>query len=285
MTAVLEGAAADRAIQRLWVRARPTPPAAELGTDLLTTTKFQLGLAVARPLTVIAMYGWAAATGHWLGAVLLVPFVFLANVVVVHDLMHHSLGLRSRTNSLLLGALAVLMLDSGHALEATHAAHHRRFPLDGDPEAYLARWPVWRVLAEGPRYRYRLWAWVWREHPVRRRVLAIEAGVHVAILGAAAIACINGVAPALSVYVAVGTVGSWLFPVVSVTAVHDAHGRTELQQSRTMRGRIVPTMMLGMGYHLEHHLWPMIPSHHLKETAQRAHAMLEHANAPISYLP
>jgi beta-carotene hydroxylase len=285
MTAVLEGAVADRAIRQLRVRSQITPPVAELGDDLRVTSRSQLALAIFRPLSVVAAYAWAAATSRWLIAVLLVPIVFLANVVVVHDLMHHSLGLRQRTNSLLLGLLALLMLDSGHALEATHAAHHRRYPGPGDPEAYLATWPVWRVLLEGPRYRYRLWAWAWRDRATHRATLLAEVAAHVAIVTGAGAAAINGAHPALSVYVAVGLVGSWLFPLISVTAVHDANGPSAFQQSKTMRGRVVPASMLGMGYHLEHHLWPTIPSHHLAETARRTQQILDSEHARIIRVP
>jgi beta-carotene hydroxylase len=199
--------------------------------------------------------------------------------------MHNSLGLRRRTNSLLLGLLSLLMLDSGHALQATHAAHHRQFPGPSDPEAYMATWTVWRVLLEGPRYRYRLWAWAWRSPATHRATLLVEFAAHSAIVSGAAAAALHGSHRALSVFVAVALVGSWLFPVISVTAVHDADGLTAYQQSKTMRGRIVPASMLGMGYHLEHHLWPMIPSHHLAETARRTQQILEAQNARIVHVP
>ncbi|MEO8695697.1 MAG: fatty acid desaturase [Acidimicrobiales bacterium] len=285
MTAILEGAVADGAIRRLRARAQIAPPVAELGDDLRLTSHSQLTLAVGRPLFVVSAYAWASFTGHWLIAVLLVPIVFLANVVIVHDLMHRSLGLQQRTNSMLLGLLALLMLDSGHALQATHAAHHRQFPGPGDPEAYMATWSVWRVLLEGPRYRYRLWAWAWRSQATHRATLFVEFAVHVAIVTGAAVGALQGSHRALSVYVAVGLVGSWLFPLISVTAVHDAHGVTPFQQSKTVRGRIVPASMLGMGYHLEHHLWPMIPSHHLAETARRTQEILDCQQARIVRVP
>ncbi len=211
MSITLEGVSADRALQRLRVRARPAPP---------------------------------------------------------------------------VGGLALLMLDSGHALQATHHEHHRVFPVaDDDPEAYLAGWPWWRVLVAGPRYRYRLWQWAWHHNPQLRRPLATEMALHAAIIGAAVATTMCGIVPQLGVFVAVSTAGSWLFPLISATAVHDPDAATTFQQSKTMRGRLVPRLLFGMGYHLEHHLWPTIPAHNLPETARRTTRLLERHDAAITHLP
>jgi beta-carotene hydroxylase len=283
--AALTGGDADRAILRLQTQARPMPSINELGIDLTTTTRRQLLVAIARPILATGGYVWASTSGHWILAVVLVGAVFIADVVVVHDLMHHALGLSPRANDLLLGTLTMLMLDSGHVLAATHAAHHRLFPSDNDPEAFLAGWAKWRVLCEGPTYRYRLWMWAWREQPKQRRVFVAEIGMQFAVVVAAVIATATGQLPELGLYVVVATLGSWLFPFVSVSQVHNPHGATALQQSRTMRGRIIPPLLLGMGYHLEHHLWPTVPAHHLAETARRAERLLETHGASISYVP
>jgi len=80
-------------------------------------------------------------------------------------------------------------------------------------------------------------------------------------------------------------VGGWLFPIISVYAVHDVHGATQFQRSRTVRGRVVPKVLLGMGYHLEHHLWPTIPAHHLDEAAARATTILERERSLIVRVP
>jgi beta-carotene hydroxylase len=42
-----------------------------------------------------------------------------------------------------------------------------------------------------------------------------------------------------------------------------------LTQARTVRGRLVPALFLELTYHLEHHLYPQVPSHHLPELARR----------------
>jgi len=281
----VDSAQIDRAIHQLRAHAASVPSINELGDDLLATSWRQLTIALLRPAGAIGCYVWAAFHGHWIVAVLLVPVVFVSDVVVVHDLMHSSLGLSRRMNSLLLGGLALLMLDSGHCLAATHQAHHRLYPSTRDPEAFLAGWPLWRVLAAGPTYRYRLWNWAWRHHPDRHRTMVAEIAVQSAIVATAIAAALTGHLVPLCVYVAVATIGSWLFPVVSVTAVHNPHGATELQQSKTLHGRLIPRILLGMGHHLEHHLWPTVPAHHLAETSRRAERLLEASHAAITRVP
>lgn len=282
---IVDSTEIDRDIHRLQARAAVVPAINELGPDLLDTARRQLAIALARPAIAVACYVWAVTAGWWIAAVLLVPVVFVSDVVVVHDLMHKSLGLSRRANSLLLGGLAMLMLDSGHALAATHQAHHRLYPSSDDPEAFLAGWPLWRVLAAGPTYRYRLWTWAWRHQPRERPTFSIEIAIQVVIVATAIVGAVNGHLAPLSVYVAVATLGSWLFPVVSVTAVHDPFGPTELQRSKTIHGRFTPRLLLGMGHHLEHHLWPTVPAHHLGETARRAHRLLEANDAAMTRVP
>jgi len=42
-----------------------------------------------------------------------------------------------------------------------------------------------------------------------------------------------------------------------------------LTQTRTLRGHLVPAVFLELTYHLEHHLYPQVPSHRLAELARR----------------
>jgi len=46
-------------------------------------------------------------------------------------------------------------------------------------------------------------------------------------------------------------------------------GYGEWTQTRTLRGRIIPAVFLELTYHLEHHLYPQVPSHNLPELARR----------------
>ncbi|MFD0575859.1 fatty acid desaturase [Dactylosporangium darangshiense] len=75
--------------------------------------------------------------------------------------------------------------------------------------------------------------------------------------------------PAVLAYVVMAVAGSWVYPLLTVHLPHDQHGDSPLTQTRTLRGRIVPAVFLELTYHLEHHLYPQVPSHHLAELGRR----------------
>ncbi len=127
--------------------------------------------------------------------------------------------------------------------------------------------PFWRALVEGPIFLFRLWIWAWRRAPAERGWLALEAAWFVAFWGAGAALWPH--TPAVLVYAALVVAGSWVYPVATVHLPHDVDGAGELFQTHTLRGRLVPALFLELTYHLEHHLYPAVPSHHYAELAER----------------
>jgi hypothetical protein len=59
---------------------------------------------------------------------------------------------------------------------------------------------------------------------------------------------------------------------------------TPLTQTRTLRGRVVPAIFLELTYHLEHHLYPQVPSHNLPELARRLDPFLQRAGVQAWYV-
>lgn len=251
------------------------PRLVDLGPDLLRVSARQRCVVLVRPLLLIAAYVVAAMAGWWLPALVALAAVFPAMVAAVHDLLHRSLGLGPRANRWWLSVLGVLVLQSGHAIQATHVAHHRRFPAPDDPEAYVARMSVPRAIVEGPAYPVRLWGWA-RHQPTspRRRILGETLG-HL-LLGVASVAAIP-LTPVPFVYVAAMFVACSLFPAVSVNLLHRVEAPDPLAGTRTVRGVVLPVLTLGSGYHLEHHLYPRVPSPHYARLARRLRPTLEPA--------
>jgi beta-carotene hydroxylase len=66
-------------------------------------------------------------------------------------------------------------------------------------------------------------------------------------------------------YAAMVIVGSWVYPPPEVHLPHRNFGPTPLTRTHTLRGRVVPAVFLELTYHLEHHLYPEVPGHHLAE--------------------
>lgn len=249
------------------------PTLAELGYDLLETTPRQRVMAVLRPFVCTAFYFLFAGLGWWPLAVLAVMLLFITIVATTHDLVHQTLGMPRRLNEILIALTGMLVLESGHAYRVTHLQHHRLFPHDDDPEGDPAHMTFLRALLEGPIFLFRLWFWAWQRAPKERRWLALEAGWFLTfVLGSL---LLFPVTPIPLVYTLLVISGSWVYPVATVYLPHNAEGENALFQTYTLRGSLIPKLFLELTYHLEHHLYPAVPSHHYAELAQRLEPYLE----------
>lgn len=245
------------------------PRLAELGPDLVGTSRPRRWLALGRPFVYLAVYGAAAVAGLWPLALVALFLLFAAVISATHDLVHGTLGLTRRGTNWALFVVGELLLVSGHAYRETHQQHHRVFPGPDDPEGQAARWTPLQAFLRGPLHTPRIWWWAFRRarRRDRRAWLLAEAAVPPAALAAGA--ALLPWTPAVLVYVALVIAGGWLYPIVTVLLPHWRFGETSLTQARTLRGRLVPALLLEQTYHLEHHLYPGVPSHKLPELARR----------------
>jgi beta-carotene hydroxylase len=256
------------------------PTLADLGYDLLQTTPRQRFIAIVRPFVCVTLYFVFAALGWWHLAVLMVMLLFITIVASAHDLVHQALGLPRWANELLLSLVGMLVIESGHAYKVSHLQHHRRFPDDDDPEGDPARMGFARALLEGPIFLFRLWWWAWQRAPRERAWLALEAGWFFAVIMAGI--ALWSQTPSVLVYAVLVIMGSWVYPISTVHLPHNAQGKNALFQTYTLRGRIIPALFLELTYHLEHHLYPVVPSHHYAKLARRLEPYLRrHGVEPI----
>jgi beta-carotene hydroxylase len=91
--------------------------------------------------------------------------------------------------------------------------------------------------------------------------------------------------PAVLLYCFLAIVGSWVYPLLTVHLPHHGYGDTPLQQTGTLRGWIIPALFLELTYHLEHHLYPAVPSHHLPELSRRLEPVLLEAGVVPRRVP
>lgn len=63
----------------------------------------------------------------------------------------------------------------------------------------------------------------------------------------------------------------------AITGRADLLGIGLLTQTRTLRGTLVPALFMELIYHLEHHLYPQVPSHRLATLAGRLDPFLAEA--------
>jgi beta-carotene hydroxylase len=242
----------------------------ELGHDLVATGRPQRWLACGRPLAGVVVFALVAWLGWWWLTPVVMFLVFVAVVTVTHDVVHNSLGLGPRSTEWALFVFGAVLLESGHAYRASHLQHHRRFPGPDDPEGDPARMSFWGTVLHGPLFLPRLWWWAYRRahgQPAQRLWLLAEAAWAVAVPVAGVFLWSR--APVVFVYAALALVGSWSYPLLTVHLPHRGYADTPLTQTGTLRGRIIPALFLELTYHLEHHLYPAVPSHHLPELSRR----------------
>jgi beta-carotene hydroxylase len=244
------------------------PTVEELGTDLLRTTPGQRRRTLARPYLGIALFVLVAWLGWWWLTPLVVFGVFVAIVTATHDVVHRTLGLSERATGVWLFLLGLVLLESGHAYQMTHRQHHRLFPSPEDPEGYPANLSFVGAVAYGPVFLVRLWFWSFRRADTRVRAWLLAEGLapFAAIVGGV---LLWSATPYVLAYAAMAIVGSWVYPLLTVYLPHHDYGDEPLQQTRTLRGRVIPAIFLELTYHLEHHLYPAVPSHNLPELSRR----------------
>ncbi|MBA2496270.1 MAG: fatty acid desaturase [Acidimicrobiia bacterium] len=246
---------------------RALPSLHELGADLLVLSPARRALLVGRPFVLGAAYIGFAAAGLWLPALVCLALCFPSVITAVHDATHANLGVRRRTNDRLLSVLATVIFTSGHAVQATHRAHHRHLLSADDPEGYVDQLPMWRAFVEGPIYQYRLWQWARASHPELRRTVGREALGHV-VLGIGSVAVLPWTIVPF-VWTVVMLAGTTVFPVFGVKLVHDGRAEHAIDRSRTFRSRLLQFLVAGTLYHREHHLFPRVPTPHCAELARR----------------
>jgi fatty acid desaturase len=156
------------------------------------------------------------------------------------------------------------MLGSMHAVRVTHLQHHRDCLGPDDVEGRTARQSAWRALGAGIAFPFALHRSAWRLGRERdRRWIAAELALTALLIAVAA----WGV-PHVSEHVALMLVAQTLTGFFAVWTVHHDVD-PERQVARTLRHRVKSALALGMFFHLEHHLFPRVPTCRLPILADR----------------
>lgn len=254
----------------------PHPTVHEIAPDLLQVGRARRWFVVGRPFVLASVFFATARCGLWPLAVAVVPVLFVSQVVALNELVHRSLGFRSRSTTLLTTLVGLLVFDSGHAITVTHLGHHERGGGDGDPESYVDLLDTGGLVRETLRYRVHLWRWGWRHDRSARGFLVLEMTASTSLLALAVV-----LSPATALYAGLVTVGCALFPVVSARGPQVDWGRQRAGHALVVRGRVLPALLLGLSYHLEHHLYPEVPSFRLAVLARRLDPWLAAAAVPV----
>ncbi len=222
---------------------------------------------------VLLSLPWLGASLYLASAELYIPALalsfifFLAGLRQVHGACHYSVGVSRTASEWMLFVLSVLMLGSMHAVQVNHLRHHKYCLAEGDVEAMSARLRGWRAILVGPLFPVRLHRAALRFGSARQqRWVCVELAANV-IWIAAVFELLD--VTALRYHVGVMAIGHCLTAFFAVWTVHHGCEPSRHRFARTMRGGWANFLTMHMFFHVEHHLFPSVPTCHLPKLAER----------------
>ncbi len=257
------------AISPLNRRQAGLPNLSSLGLDLLNASKLQRLIWPVLPLLSLALYALVFSMQYYLLLPLVFVLHFLVSVTFTHDVLHGAAGFKPRSTEWVLFAMSILLLESGHAFRQAHLHHHSHCLEHDDFEGSPARLSLLGALKAGPGYIVQHWLHAYRlaKNPVQKRWMLIE--LHVAIFSMILAALLLPWTAGPLTYCIFMYIGTCLYPITTAWLPHFKPDNKLLGQARSLRGKIIPALLFNLSYHLEHHLYPQVPSYKLPQLANR----------------
>ncbi|MDJ1484610.1 fatty acid desaturase [Cytophagaceae bacterium YF14B1] len=243
-------------------------------TEILRTVKWkdlqQLSvreMLIENNLTIPwALISWLFAFyGYYMLALPFSAFFFLTALRQVHNGFHNSLGTNKTLTWLSLYINSILMMVSIHAVKYNHIRHHKYCLSEEDYEGKSAGMTWYGAILYGPVHMFLI-------HKVTLQ-LANKKYVRNVLLELFSVVVFVGVIFYFNImfliyHCIVMLIGEFLMAFFAVWTVHhDTHEAPEI--ARTQRGTWKNKLTFSMFYHLEHHLFPAVPTIKLPELAKR----------------
>ena len=261
----------------------PLPSIDDLGADLLRINSVQRAAALVIPFICVAAYFTFATLRWWPLAVLsLVYLSFVTYGSISHDLVHRNMGLSRPVNEIFVTLIELLAFRSGHAYRLAHLHHHARFPHEDDIEGAAAKMSFGRTILEGMIFQPRLMFWAAIRRHRARPLVVFEIILAISLL----ILCFALIPRTyiFAIYAVLMIMGSWIIPLVTSHVPHNPQGKDALSQTRLFRGKVASVIALQHLYHLEHHLYPMVPHQNWPKLARRLDPYFENAGVEPTVL-
>ncbi|MGP9689650.1 fatty acid desaturase family protein [Psychrobacter sp. AOP22-C1-C5] len=248
--------------------------------DLRQLTRGQIAYNVVLPYPFLLLSWWFASHSWYVLACGASYLFFAAAFRQAHDGYHHSLGTGKRTTTALLLLLSVLLLTSLHSIQATHREHHRNPLGDSDIEGSLAKMTWWQAMLSGVTYRLAIYRQGWHlSSRLNQRLICLEFGLIalllVAVFGVIAftVSAFTVLAQVLLYHIVVMILANASVGIIAVWSVHHDCDETV---ARTERNPLANFFTFNLLYHVEHHLFPAVPSNHLPKLAKRLDTLAPH---------
>lgn len=239
--------------------------------DLVVVSRWEVAKELCLPVPWLGA-SLVLAGVAWYWPILIMPalgcsFVFfLTGLRVVHNAHHYALGLPRWATEWVMFVMSVIMLGSMHAVQRNHLQHHKHCMDDDDLEGYSARLSAWRALLYGPVFLVRLHVRGFQLGRRRHRLWILAELFACTMWVFLIFAFFDSVA--LYYHVAVMAVGQCMTSFFAVWTVHHDCDRSH-HIARTLRGPVKNRISFEMFFHLEHHLFPRVPTCHLPKLATR----------------
>lgn len=232
--------------------------------DLCQLRRSQVLYNILLPLPFLCLSWLCAAQAWWLPALLAAFLFFTAALRQAHDAYHRTLGVNNVTNELILLLLSVTMLCSTHAIRRTHLNHHQDPLGKGDVEGNWARLPWYQAVIGGAWFSVRI-QWFGLCHGrLQQRILVV---VDFLLISAVLIIAAITQHPIMLYHVLVMLLANTLVGFFAVWSVH--HDCDATVYARSERRPLINMLTFNLLYHIEHHLFPAVPTNHLPILAQR----------------
>ncbi|WP_019672102.1 fatty acid desaturase [Psychrobacter lutiphocae] len=273
--------------------------------DLRQLSQWQVAYNLILPFPFLGLSWWFASQSWFVLACLATYFFFASAFRQAHDGYHYSLGVKKITTSMLLILMSVLLLTSLHTIKATHMQHHRDPLGEEDIEGNLAKLSWWQALIGGVSYRLAIYREGFRLSNQRNR---LKAKIEFGLIGMAVITSLalivtvvlmplfTSITPSLSLAMDLPVISANVATIetvakvaayhlivmflanalVGIIAVWGVHHDAEDSLARTERNKIINFLTFGLLFHVEHHLFPAVPTNHLPQLADRLDAKLPH---------
>ncbi len=211
---------------------------------------------------------WVLAyKGHYFLAMPFSTMFFLTALRQVHNGFHNALGTTKTLTWLTLYLNSILMMAAIHAVQFNHLRHHKYCMGQNDYEGKSAKMPWWKAVLYGPIHIFLI-------HKITLQAGNRKYKTNV-LLELASILVFASIAFFLQInflvyQVVVMMIGECLTAFFAVWTVH--HDCDEATIARTQRTGWKNRITYNMFYHLEHHLFPAVPTIKLPELAKRIDA-------------
>jgi len=239
--------------------------------DLVPVSRWEVASELLLPAVwltaslVVAAFA-ASHAGLYFAALGLSFLFFLTGLRIVHNAFHRAVGLPRVWNDVLLWVMSVIMLGSMHAVRFNHLRHHRLMLGEEDVEGRSAAMSAWRALLFGPEFTILLHQTALR-HGTRRLRVEVFGELLMNALWIAWVLAYSG-SGVLRYHVMAMMAGHCLTAFFAVWTVHHHCDRTHYL-ARTLRGKVRNAVTFDMFRHIEHHLFPAVPTCHLAKLSER----------------